>query len=328
MSRKRNEFLDASDGEEDLVHDSNVEEDTRFRALPSKRRKPNAAEDEASSESEADHDGIDEQRSAPLSNDQSDTLRKKSAADHLASTAKNSSKPVIKPLTPAQLAASQEKVRKTGVIYISRIPPFMKPSALRNLLSPYGTILRIFLTPEPTPAYQKRVRAGGNKKRSFVDGWVEFASKTKAKIVAETLNGNIIGGKKGSWYHDDIWNMKYLRGFKWNDLMEQVQNEERVREGRLRAEISKEAKERKAFMENLEVDKKRRGMETKRKKKRQQEDGEGASGTVENEAAAAGSQRPVRGELRFRQNEVKDRSRDIIAKDQPDDVHRVLSKIF
>ena len=37
---------------------------------------------------------------------------------------------------------------RRGVIYLSRIPPFMKPQLLRSLLSKYGEILRIFLTPE------------------------------------------------------------------------------------------------------------------------------------------------------------------------------------
>ena len=30
------------------------------------------------------------------------------------------------------------------------------------------------------------------------------------------------GGKKGSCYHDDILNVKYLPGFKWTDLTEQI----------------------------------------------------------------------------------------------------------
>ncbi len=35
-----------------------------------------------------------------------------------------------------------------GVIYISRIPPFMKPHKLKHLLSPYGSIGRLYLKPE------------------------------------------------------------------------------------------------------------------------------------------------------------------------------------
>lgn len=35
-----------------------------------------------------------------------------------------------------------------GVIYLSRVPPFMKPHKLKHLLSPYGTVGRIYLRPE------------------------------------------------------------------------------------------------------------------------------------------------------------------------------------
>jgi ESF2/ABP1 family protein len=328
MNRKRNEFLDAGDSEEeDIGRDSDIEEDTRIRALPAKRRKLNTAADEDGSESE--HSVTDDENAAgpdPV---------KKSAADHLASTKVGAAGP-LKPLTPAQFAASQAKARKTGVIYISRIPPFMKPSLVRTLLSRYGEIARIFLTPEPTPSYQKRVKAGGNKKRSFVDGWVEFVSKKKAKIVAETLNGNTIGGRKGSWYHDDIWNIKYLKGFKWADLMEQVQNEEREREGRMRVEVQREAKERKAFLTNLEQDRRQRGMEEKRRKKKGREVGEDEAEViidsrprdseqiVEGDAIFKGGKKA---EMRFRQHEVRDKS-NAKGKGRGGDIESVASKLF
>lgn len=45
-------------------------------------------------------------------------------------------------------------------------------------------------------------------------GWIEFADKKIAKMVAESLNNTSIGGKKGGFYHDDIWNLKYLKNFK------------------------------------------------------------------------------------------------------------------
>ena len=67
----------------------------------------------------------------------------------------------------------------------------------------------------------------------FISGWVEFAEKKIAKNVrswrffrgnnnhfisfqvALALNNTLIGGKKRSFYHDDIWNIKYLKGFKY-----------------------------------------------------------------------------------------------------------------
>ncbi|KAL8674926.1 MAG: hypothetical protein Q9224_007485, partial [Gallowayella concinna] len=70
---------------------------------------------------------------------------------------------------------------KPGVVYLSRIPPFMRPSTVRHLLTSFGVITRIFLTPEPPAQHTSRVRSGGNKKRSFIDGWIEFASHKSAK---------------------------------------------------------------------------------------------------------------------------------------------------
>ena len=43
-----------------------------------------------------------------------------------------------------------------------------------------------------------------------------------AKTVARMLNAQVIGGKKGDRWRDDIWTMKYLSGFKWEMLGEQV----------------------------------------------------------------------------------------------------------
>lgn len=37
---------------------------------------------------------------------------------------------------------------KRGVVYLSRIPPHMKPLKLRHLLEPFGEVLRIYLAPE------------------------------------------------------------------------------------------------------------------------------------------------------------------------------------
>lgn len=52
----------------------------------------------------------------------------------------------------------------------------------------------------------------------FPVGWVEFLDKKLARRVAEALNGTIFGGKKSSYYHDDIWCIKYLPRFKWHHL--------------------------------------------------------------------------------------------------------------
>ncbi|SRR6266542_959956 len=55
---------------------------------------------------------------------------------------------VIKPLTPAKLAEFKKAQDNTGIIYLSSIPPFMKPSKIKHLLGQYGNIGRVYLAPE------------------------------------------------------------------------------------------------------------------------------------------------------------------------------------
>lgn len=158
----------------------------------------------------------------------------------------------LKRLTPEQLAKEQKKIKKTGVCYLSSIPPYMKPVKLRSVLGRYGKLDRIFLKPEDPREYQKRVKYGGNKKKKYTEGWVEFVKKKEAKLCAETMNGNILGGKKSSYYHDDIINIKYLPGFKWFDLTQQIAKENEVRQAKLSLEISQQAKLNKSFVNNVE----------------------------------------------------------------------------
>jgi ESF2/ABP1 family protein len=195
----------------------------------------------------------------------------------------------------------------------------MKPATLKHYLTPYGEIGRVFLTPEDPVAQKQRVRNGGNKKKSFTDGWVEFINKKDAKAAAETLNGNIIGGKKGNFYHDDMWNMKYLTGFKWSHLTEQIANENAERAARLRAEVARTRRENKSFVEDVERSKMLEGM---RAKKAAQADRAGAA-----PAKPVGRVRELTRD--FKQNEVKSkRIKDSSKSEQSEDVQRVLSKIF
>ena len=69
---------------------------------------------------------------------------------------------------------------------------------------------------------QRRIKFKGNKKKNFTEGWVEFHDKRVAKTVALMLNNTPIGGKKRSYYHDDLWNIKYLSKFRWTHLTERI----------------------------------------------------------------------------------------------------------
>ncbi|KAG5513863.1 hypothetical protein PMAC_000485 [Pneumocystis sp. 'macacae'] len=158
--------------------------------------------------------------------------------------------------TMAQKIHISKKSKKIpGIIYLSRIPPFMKPETLRRLLSQYGEIRRVFLIPENHKSYLKRISFRGNKKKMYTEGWVEFKEKKQAKLVADILNTSIIGGKPNTYYHDDIWNIKYLPKFKWNHLQEQIASEDTSRILKLKANIYRAKRENQNYIKNYEHNK-------------------------------------------------------------------------
>lgn len=73
-----------------------------------------------------------------------------------------------------------------------------------------------------------------------------------AKAVALSLNNTPIGGKKSSFYHDDIWNLKYLKGFKWDYLTERVAYERRVKEQKLKAAMLEDKRVNAQIVEQIE----------------------------------------------------------------------------
>lgn len=151
--------------------------------------------------------------------------------------------------------AAKKQSHKTGVVYFSSIPPYMKPAKMRQILSRFGDVDRLFLRREDEQKHKQRTRGGGNKKMMYEEGWAEFIRKRDAKLCAQTLNGNIIGGKKGSFYHDDILNVKYLPGFKWTDLTEQIARENDVRQSKLEKEIAMANKLNAEYTKNVEISK-------------------------------------------------------------------------
>jgi len=65
----------------------------------------------------------------------------------------------------------------------------------------------------------------------------------------------------------DIWNVKYLRKFKWSHLTEKVAYERRVREQKLRIEMMSAKRENAAYASLVEAGKKLDRIEERRKKK-------------------------------------------------------------
>nr|OQO24124.1 hypothetical protein B0A51_07547 [Rachicladosporium sp. CCFEE 5018] len=328
--RKRNDFLDAdeSDGGESGGYQSEEEEGrAAIGGRATKRRKVDVSNDDNDEEPEIaalpkqaitgpqdarfDASAFDEEDGV------SDPVQIDDDNDQDANPAALSGPP-RRPI-PKSVARAEKAARRSGVLYISRIPPFMKPHTLKHFLSPHAPsgLGKIFLTPESHASYLARKKSGGNKKHSFTDGWVEFVSKRDAKLAAEVLNGNCIGGKKGGYYHDDLWNVKYLRGFKWGHLTEQIAAENAEREARLRDEVRRTRKENRGFLEDVQRGKMEEGMEMKRR----------AKGGIEEEGAGEGKRTRQRPAKVFAQMKVQGSGTRSTGADEPA-VRKTLSMIF
>ncbi|KAK4236225.1 hypothetical protein C8A03DRAFT_35895 [Achaetomium macrosporum] len=331
-SDKRNQFLDGGDSDDDAGHGYDSEDDIQKGSRSVKRRRVEDDESEAEEVSDQE-DGDNEDGGAKLT----EGIRESAAAGeggeeteqrpgNERSTSKTELPGVSKPLTKKNLVATEAAIKKSGVIYLSRIPPFMKPAKLRSLLEPYGKINRIFLTPEDPLEHSRRVRNGGNKKRSYTEGWVEFVKKKDAKKAVDLLNAQTIGGKKSSWYRDDVWAMKYLKGFKWHHLTEQIAAENAERASRMRAEIAKTTRENKEFVRNIEKAKVLNGIQAKaaaKRKKTFEDEEEGGGGE---QAADLPEGMPTQEKRRtFKQVPLAKKRKQ---EEQPEQVQRVLSKIF
>jgi len=300
-TRKHNEFLDLDESENEVSdgYQSEAQEESRGKIASSRSAKRRKVDTHSDSDDDGDDDVEDvssklvkalskgmsaapkaDSRFAKLQEFEDDDDREEDNPDGAEDDELEAEEgeeegdrtaPSEKPgrTAPKSVLRAEKAARKSGVVYISRVPPFMKPHTLKHFLEEHAPkgLGRIFLTPEDHTRYLARKKSGGNKKKSFTDGWVEFVSKNDAKAAASILNGNIMGGKKGNYYHDDLWNMKYLKGFKWSHLTEQIAAENAEREARLREEIRRTRKENKAFVEDIERGKALEGMDNKRKSK-------------------------------------------------------------
>ncbi|KAG6877449.1 hypothetical protein C0993_007133 [Termitomyces sp. T159_Od127] len=191
----------------------------------------------------------------------------------------------VKPLTREALEEFKKIQDRAGVIYISRIPPGMRPSKVRHLMSLHGEIGRVYLQQEDPKRAYLRKKYTSTKKAHYTEGWVEFKDKKVARQVAEMLNAQPIGGKKGTRWHDDVWTMKYLPRFKWNMLTEQIgereshnrhvghqidfiltAHEAAIHTAKLRIELSQSRQEQQEYLKNVEL---ARVLEKRAEKKRE-----------------------------------------------------------
>ncbi|XP_027200290.2 activator of basal transcription 1-like isoform X1 [Dermatophagoides pteronyssinus] len=153
---------------------------------------------------------------------------------------------------------TKPKSCKRGIVYLSYIPEGITVKNIRQILCKYGEIERIYLEKDSS------LRKPGGRKRKkiyrYTEGWIEFKKKSVAKMVANTLNGKQIGGKRHTKFHDALWNMKYLKRFKWSHLAEQMAYEKALRDQKLRLEIGRAKREATFYAEMIDRNRHKRAI--------------------------------------------------------------------
>lgn len=227
-------------------------------------------------EKDEDDDAVDDRFAAAFDEDDDGTDDETNANDEQVAAVKPTT---TKPKTLDKEAL--ERVRKDharrGVVYLGTIPPFMKPTKLRQLLNEYGETDRMYLAPEDPAIRAKRKKFGGNTGKKFVEGWVEFRNKKHAKKAAEMLHGREVGGKRRSAHYYDLWNIRYLPKFKWDNLTEEMEYQKALREKKIQLELSVAKKERDFYIEKMDQAKALEAMKERRAKRR------AAEGAVDDE---------------------------------------------
>eukprot|EP00850_Spirogloea_muscicola_P021586 SM000255S08765 [mRNA] locus=s255:27806:28819:+ [translate_table: standard] len=106
-----------------------------------------------------------------------------------------------------------------------------------------------------------------------------------------------MGGKRRSAYHDDLWNIKYLQKFKWDELTEEIglgtlaAYRNAVREQKLAAEVSAAKRERDFYLARVDQSRAITAM-AERKRKRFGEGLQKVSGATGDDAVEAAVSKP------------------------------------
>lgn len=194
-TRKHNEFLDIAPSDDESASDRGYDSEenvakSKGRAVK-RRRTANtqdffgvesdndeSADDDDDKEEEEDRAGVKGKKSKrskasqPASDDEDEDEDEDKDGGALLDSPKTS-KPV-KPLSTKPLKES--KKNKTGVVYLSSLPPYLKPFALKNMIEKrnLGPITKVFLSPR-MPSNSGSTRRS-NSRQLYNDGWLEFQS--------------------------------------------------------------------------------------------------------------------------------------------------------
>jgi hypothetical protein len=138
---------------------------------------------------------------------------------------------------------------KRGIVYLSRVPPGLDVGIVRSILGRVGPLDRVWLRAEGKEFVAARRSLGGRRRAGYTDGWVEFLRTADADSAVELLNGQpMTGATRRGRFQNDLWCLRLLPGFNWDDLVNEACGPKRERVLRVKSEVAAARRER-AFVE-------------------------------------------------------------------------------
>ncbi|XP_037681879.1 activator of basal transcription 1-like [Choloepus didactylus] len=163
---------------------------------------------------------------------------------------------------PGEEACVGKKRVVPGIVYLGHIPPRFRSLHVRNLLSAYSEVGRVFFQPEDRFVQRKTKAAaaagatggknGSRYSKDYTEGWVEFRDKRVAKRMAASLHNTPMGSRRRSPFRYDLWNLKYPHRFTWSHLSEHLAFEHQVHRQHLRAEVAQAKRETDFYLRSVE----------------------------------------------------------------------------
>lgn len=65
-----------------------------------------------------------------------------------------------------------------GILYLARVPPYMKPEKVKSLLEQFGDVNRIYLAEEDASVAKRRKKESNSRQKVYVEGKVTHAADT------------------------------------------------------------------------------------------------------------------------------------------------------
>lgn len=100
---------------------------------------------------------------------------------------------------------------KTGVVYLTKIPPGRNYTRIREIFEKFAPIGNIYLVPDKLA--NNKLQKKGKTYKSYKEGFVEFKRKKDAKNFTTVFNGASLKSTGSNVPDGFIWDIKYLHRY-------------------------------------------------------------------------------------------------------------------